>query len=123
MKQFTSTSVEEEIAIKFSRKEDTNSSYKTNKRFSVIFTIVNLFKDSWVSNGVNISEKGIYFREKEILFLPFSFFYIKDVYIDNNNYSAEIYLETIGKYEILEEKIKFGKEIQFKENDCLIIIK
>ena len=82
-----------------------------------------LFKDRWVSNGVNISENRNFLNGKEILFLPFSFFYIKDVYIDNNNYRAEIYLETIGKYEILEEKIKFGKEIQFKENDCFMIIK
>ena len=123
MKQFTSTAVEKEIAIKFSRKNDSNSFYKTNKIFSVIFTIVNLFKDNWVSNGVNISEEGIYPREKEIVFLPFSFYYIKDVYIDNNNYWAEIYLETIGKYEILEEKIKLGKEIKFKKNDRLMIIK
>ena len=73
--------------------EESLSSYLDNKLFSVIFIIVNLFKDYWVSNGVNTLAISSYLSEREILFLPFPFYYVMDVYIDNNNYAAEILLE------------------------------
>ncbi len=43
--------------------------------------------------------------------------------IDLENYTADIYLETIGKKEILEEKIKLGKEIKYNEKEKIIEIK
>ena len=45
--------------------------------------------------------------------MPFSFFKVKSVEIDTINYTADIYLETIGKNEILEIQIKNGKHIQY----------
>ena len=44
----------------------------------------------------------------------------KNIYF---NYTADIYLETIGKTEILEEKIKKGKEIEFNKEENIIQIK
>jgi len=40
-------------------------------------------------------------------------YYVRDVKIDTEKHTADIYLETIGKKEILEEKIKEGKLIRF----------
>lgn len=62
-------------------------------------------------------------KEKEILYLPFSFFFVKDVIIDHKNYKADIYLETIGKKEILEEQIRIGKEIKYNENEKIMEVK
>ena len=56
----------------------------------------------------------------EILFLTFSFFLIKKVNFDYNNYTADIYLETIGKTEILEEKIKKDKNIFYNEKERIM---
>ena len=36
------------------------------------------------------------------------------------NYKADIYLETIGKKEILEEQIKIGKEIKYNEREKMM---
>ena len=43
--------------------------------------------------------------------------------IDLENYKADIYLETIGKKEILEEKIIFGKEIKYNEQEKILEVK
>jgi len=45
---------------------------------------------------------------------------VKKVDIDTNNYTADIYLETIGKTEILEEKIKIGKSIIYNEKEKIM---
>ena len=83
---------------------------------------MNYFKKNWVPNGVNIQKLSVY-DEKEILYQPFSFYYVRDVQIDQNNYKADIYLETIGKEEILEEKIKIGKEIKYNEKENIMQVK
>ena len=93
-----------------SGRKDTQSLYKLKKRFSVILFIRNYYKKDWISNGVDIQDVSQYPGEKEIIFLPFSFFLVRDVVIDHINYKADIYLETIGKKEILEEQIKIGKK-------------
>ena len=58
-------------------------------------------------------ESSVYKGDKEILFLPFSFFKVNEVNVDINNYTADIHLETVGKNEILEKQIKKGKEIEY----------
>ena len=48
---------------------------------------------------------------------------MKDVQIDTQNYTSTIYLETIGKEEILEEQIEKGKEIEFNEKTKIMEVK
>ena len=110
---FTFASQDESLAIKLSGRDNTQSLYKTNLKFSVVFIIRNYYNKNWISNCINIRKDSFYKNEKEILFQPFSFYYVRDVQIDNKNYMADIYLDTIGKTEILEEKIREGKEIEF----------
>lgn len=61
-----------------------------------------------------------YKKEKEILFQPFSFYKVKDIKIDIAKFTADIYLETIGKKEIFEIGIKEGKNIFYDEKNDLI---
>jgi len=42
------------------------------------------------------------------------------VKINTRNYTADIYLEAIGKIEILEEEIKIEKEIEYSKNENII---
>ena len=114
---FTSTSKDQSEAESFAgRDEDIKSLYNNNLRFSVVFHITNIYKNGWISNGIDIENESEYDEEREILFQPFSFYYVKDTKIDIEQYIADIYLETIGKIEILEEKIKLGKEIIYSKD-------
>ena len=114
---FTSTSEDDELARRWAGREDTKSLYQTNLKFSVVFIIKNCCKKKWISNGINIQNLSQYKKEKEILYQPFSFYYVRDVQINNKEYTADIYLDTIGKEEILEEKIRIGKEIKYNEKE------
>ena len=114
---FTSTSKDQSEAESFAgRDEDIKSLYNNNLRFSVVFHITNIYKNGWISNGIDIENESEYDEEREILFQPFSFYYVKDTKINIVQYIADIYLETIGKIEILEEKIKLGKEIIYNKD-------
>ena len=110
---FTSTSQDEALAKRWAGRDKTKALYKTNLKFSVVFIIRNFCNKNWISNGIDVMKESEYKSEKEILYQPFSFYYVRDVQIDNKNYLADIYLDTIGKTEILEEKIKEGKNIEF----------
>ena len=110
---FTSTSQNEAFAKRWAERENTQALYKANLRFSVVFKITNFCNKDWISNGIDVMKESEYKNEQEILYQPFSFYYVRDVRIDNKNYLADIDLDTIGKTEILEEKIREGKEIEF----------
>ena len=119
---FTSTTESEDIARNFSGRNQTASLYNTRKKFSVILIITNQCKKNWIPNGVNIQKLSVY-DEKEILYQPVSFYYVRDVQIDKKLYTADIYLEIIGKLEILEEKIKIGKKIEYNKKEKIMQVK
>ncbi len=110
---FLSTTEDEFLAKNWARRGDSIESYNITFHFSVIFIITNIYNNNWISNGINIKNISAYKGEKEILFLPFSFFKVKEVNVDINNYTADIHLETVGKKEILETQIKKGKQIEY----------
>ena len=121
---FISTSEIQKIAEHFSGRNYSKPQYKARLVFSVIFTIRNIYKENCLSNAIKITEESgfNYMNKNEIVFLSFSFFYVIDVKIDVNNYTSDIYLKTIGKKEILEEKIKLGKEIKYNEKEKIMEI-
>ena len=110
---FISTTEDEFLAKNWARRGDSIELYKVTLHFSVIFIITNIYNSNWISNAINIQNLSDYKGDKEILFLPFSFFRVKEVNVDINNYTADIHLETVGKNEILETQIKNGKQIQY----------
>ena len=120
LSSFTSTTKDENTAILFSGRNYPQLLYKNRLQFSVIYIIKNVFKNNWVSNGINVQEESYAKEEEEILYQPFSFYFVKDVDINLQNYTADIYLETIGKYEILEEQIKKGKKIIYNEKEKIM---
>ena len=119
---FTSTSESKKKTLTFSGRKDSKELYKVNLLFSVLFIIKNIWKKDWVSNGINIQNESEYKKEKEILFQPFSFYYVEDVKINISKYTADIYLETIGKTEVLEEQIKEGKLLCYNKKKNIIEI-
>ena len=59
-------------------------------------------------------------KKKQFYFYHILFFYVRDVQIDHINFKADIYLENIGKKEILEEQIKIRKEIKYNKNEKIM---
>ena len=94
-------------------------------KFSVVFHITNLFEENnnWISNSINVQDTSKYKNEKEFLFQPFSFYNVTDVIINEKEHKADIFLETIGKKEILEEQIKIGKEIEYNKDKNIMEVK
>jgi hypothetical protein len=123
LSSFISTFEDSKISENYSGRKNAKSLYNLKKKFSVIFIIKNNYKKNWISNCVKIETKTKYNYEKEIVFQPFSFYLVRDVQIDHKNYKADIYLETIGKQEILEEQIKIGKEIEYNEKEKIMQVK
>jgi hypothetical protein len=120
---FKSTSEDIKFAEVWAGMIDSKTLYKTSHKFATIFVIKNRYQKNYISNGIDVSLYNNCETEREILFLPFSFFYVRDVQIDTCNYQAHIYLETIGKKEILEEQIKKGREIEYNEKEKIMQVK
>ena len=112
---FISTTENEFLAKNWARRGDSIELYNITLNFSVLFIITNIYNSNLISNGINIQNISVYKGEKEILFLPFSFFKVNEVIVDINNYTADIHLETVGKNEILETQIKKGKQIEYNK--------
>ena len=117
---FTSTSFDEKEGRKWAQREDYERNIDGKTKFSVLFYISNKYKKNWISNGIDIHDISRFPEEKEVLYQPFSFYYVKEVDINIKKMKVDIKLETIGKKCILEEEIKLGKEIKYNEKDKII---
>ena len=121
LSSFTSSSENYEIAFKFSGRDKSKEIFQNSQKFSVIYKIKNHIIPNSIPCGINIQNESVY-PEKEILFQPFSFYYVKNVKFDYENYLADIELETIVKKEILEEKIRIGKKVIYDKKNNLVRI-
>ena len=118
---FTSTSESDFVARTWAGRGKERQIYENSSKFSVVFHIKNKYKNAqWVSNSIDIQEESDFKKEKEILFQPFSFYKVTEVNINIDNYTADISLETIGKREILEKRIKEGKNIKYNEAENIM---
>ena len=120
---FTSTTENKEVALIFSKRKESKKLYQKQLLFSILYIIKNKWKDNWISNGINIQNITAFKKEKEILFQPFSFYYVEKVDINLSNYTADIYLETIGKIEIFEKKLIKWKELFYDSSENIIRFK
>ena len=116
---FTSCSLSIKIAEIFARR---GNPFK-DKKFSVIFVIKFNHKENWISNGIDIRPISKFPSEQEIIIQAFSFFYVKEVKINNKEFIAYIYLDTIGKKEILEKELENGKDIEYNSIENIMQIK
>jgi len=89
----------------------------------VLYYIKNKWEIGNVPNGINIQNIAEFKKEREVLFQPFSFCYVEKVDINLSKYTADIYLETIGKTEIFEQKLKEGRELFYDGSENIIKFK
>ena len=123
LSSFTSTSENKEVALKFAERKNSKKLYQEKLLFSVLYIIKNKWEKNWISNGINIQNISKYKKEKEVIFLPFSFYYVEKVDINLSKYTADIYLETMGKTEIFEEKLVKEKELFYDGYENIIRFK
>ena len=120
---FTSTSEDKAKALKFSERTNSKEIYTTHLNFSVLYIIKNRWENDSISNCIDIQNISRFENEREILFQPFSFYYVEKVDIDLSKYTADIYLETMKKSEIFENKLREGKEIFYDGKDNIMKFK
>ena len=98
---YINASENEEIEIK-NAERDKIKNLENKEKFSVVFYINNVAENQSINSSINFKAGNL----KEILFLPFSLYFVKKVEINIKERKADIYLETIsGKY-IFENEIK-----------------
>ena len=119
---FFSTSKDKDIAEGFASYFDTEEEKRKNYQFSVIIIIKNNYKEDLYPLCFDISEKSCFTKEEEFLFQPFTFFRIKDIDIDYENFKIELNLEAINKKEILENKMNEDNIIKYNKEKNLIEI-
>ena len=120
---FLSTSPKQATAEFFSRTKRTPTEERQKEcKFSSLITIEYNWNDGLFPLCFDITDIAKYKTEKECLFHPYTFFKIKNFKIDLINYTLDLELETIGKKEILEEKLKLGKKIKLNESQDLLEI-
>ena len=121
---FLSTSKKENTAIFFSyENRRTISERKEEFKFSLLMEIDHSYKEGFFPLCFYISNISKYKNEEEFLFQPFTFFKIKNFKVDYEKYLIRLYLETINKKEILEEKINQNKKIYYNKEEKVIEIK
>jgi len=111
---FTSTSTSIKAASnpdRFGGREVEIPTRKQQGLFSVVLMIDHKFGSGAVPNGVNIESISAFKSESECLFLPFSFFKVRKVSINLNNFECDIEVENYSRKFIFEEKMKNGYQI------------
>ena len=113
---FTSSSKLKERAEFFSKKNHNDEKYKT------IITINYIYKEGFMPNAVDVSEISKFPEEQECLFFPYSFFRIKNIEINHEEKKAEIELDSIGKKEIIETKLRDGFKLDYNDGDFMEVV-
>ena len=111
---FTSTSLKLEEAEKFIR---LSNKYKT------IIVINYKYQPGFIPTAVDISKIAMYEEEKECIFLPYSFFIVKNIKIDHLEKTARIELDTVGREKILERYLKEGFKLVYNQEGFMEVIK
>ena len=122
LSSFTSTSTSENLAERWSGRENSKTVYFQNRKFSVIYKIKNCNTVDSIPCGICIQDLSPYHYEQEVLFQPFTFYLVKSVKFNFGIYSVDIELETIMKKEILESQIRKGKKVGYDGAKRLVYI-
>ena len=121
---FTSTSNLIEKAEEFAKLNKTTPEKRKNQgKFSVIIKIYPHQDEHLWPLCFDIRSISYYNTENEFLFHPFSFFKIRNFKINFDEYRIDLELDTIGKREILEPKIRKRKRLIVDRDNNIITIR
>ena len=103
-------------------KEFSFQNIKKNQ-FATLITINYIYINGFYPTAIDVSKISCFPDEKEKLFPPYSFFKIKKVKIQYEKQEAKIELDSIGKKEIFEEKLKDGYKLFYNNEGYMEIIR
>lgn len=113
---FTSTSESSDVAAEFASNQAKNLEERKKLNVFIVLMIINYkFSNGFVSYAIDTSKCSEYSYEKERLFLPFTFFKLNKIEIDYENYRAFIYVDSIGRKDILETKINENNRLKYNK--------
>ena len=118
---FLMISPRKELALLKSERNQTLTDRKNQNLFSVILNIEYYYDNNYEPSIYDINELMPYPDEEEFIALPFTFFEVKRIEYNTKNMDADIYLNVVGKSEILENKIKKGKKLVYDMNRKIMI--
>jgi hypothetical protein len=95
-------------------------SRKNKNLFSVMITINFLYDEGFTPSIFNLSELISYPDEEEFIVLPFTFFHLVKVKIDESKMNVDIEMTVIGKFGFLEERVRMGKKLYFNEKKFIM---
>ena len=113
---FTSSTIDIEVAKGFSKRRANLNQYET------LITINYIYKNGFIPTAVDVSDISAIKKEKEYLFVPYSFFIVKNVQIEHSKKKAEIELDTVGKKEMFEKYLNNGYELVYNDKGFMDII-
>ena len=79
------------------------------------------YKKNWIPSAFSLKNLTYNQFEKEYIFQPYTFYKLKKVDINFKEYEANIYLENIGKENLLEDFIKINKIIKYDEKKNIMV--
>ena len=112
-----------DFAEKISKRKLSNIERKEKEFYSVIMKINYLFDNGYEPSVFNLKDLSDSPDEQEFILLPFTFLKLKSIRIDSSKYIADLELDILGKKEILENKIKESKTIEFDEKQNIMFAK
>ena len=114
---FTSSSKALERAQIFAKKvEEGDEKYGTIIKFNY------KYNEGFIPTAVDISKISRYEYEQECLFFPYTFFKVKNIEINQNEKTAIMELDSIGKREILETHLKDGFKLDYNEGGFMEVV-
>ena len=121
---FFSTSLDPNIAMGFAKLELKPEQRKKDNKFSVFIKINQKLNNVSYPICFSISKIAVekHQHEKECLYHPFSFFKLMGYKIDLLGNILYLFLESIGKKEILEPKINEGYQIKYDSINKIMVI-
>ena len=120
---FLSLKNKKEFAEIISKRNISDKERKEKEFYSVIITITYLYDDEYEPSVFNLKDLAQYPDEEEYILLPFTFLELNKINIDSNKFIADIELDIIGKKEILEDKIKDSKTVEYDTKKKIMFIK
>ena len=120
---FVSLVNDKDFAENASERKLSEKERKDKKLYSVIMKINYVYGDGYEPSVFNIKDLSQNSDEQEFILLPFTFLKLKSIKIDSSKNIADFELDIIGKKEILENKIKKSKTIEFDNNQNIIFAK
>ena len=120
---FFNFTINKEFAELTSKRYYYDGKKKDNELYSVMMKFDYLHDDGYEPSIFQLKYLMQYPEEEDYILLPFTFLKITKVKIDSIKFIADIDLSIVGKLNILENDIRKGKNLEYDDQNHLMVIK